>query len=206
MTAEVYSSSRLRVPGLLFVSSLVSFILLMAIAIGVVLPAFPAGMGVLTPEQMQNFRSVFVLFQAWAIVPILLGTLGIALLYPILKQTSAGRIAWLGLICASLTSLLYFVLIVLRLTLVSFSEASLNDNFVWQWTSWAFDKPGLILLSITTLFVGISLYRSNLLKRTGLIVAILSIILTFMAIIIGYPPFVFGFLWLAIGIGLLTRK
>jgi hypothetical protein len=193
-------------PGLMFVSSLVSFISLMAIAIGMVLPAFPAGMGVLTPEQMQNFRSVFVLFQAWAIVPVLLGTLGVALLYPSLKQTSASRVAWLGLICASLTSLLYFVLIVLRLTLVSFSEASLNDNSIWMWTSWAFDKPGLILLAITTLFLGISLYQSKLLRRIGLIVAILSGILISMALFVGYPPFVFGFLWLAIGIGLLRRK
>jgi hypothetical protein len=206
MTADIYSPSKLRVPGLLFVSSLVCFILLMAIAIGVVLPAFPSGMGALTPEQMQNFRSVFVLFQAWALVPVLLGTLGTALLYPSLKQTSAGRIAWLGLICASLTSLLYFVLIVLRLTLVSFSEASLNENSLWLWTSWAFDKPGLILLAVTTLLVGISLYRSNLLRRTGLVVAILSGILIPLAIFVGYPPFVFGFLWLAIGIGLLFRK
>jgi hypothetical protein len=190
----------------MFVFSLVGFILLMAIAIGVVLPAFPSGMGALTPEQMQNFRSVFVLFQAWAIVPILLGTLGIALLYPSLKQTPANRIAWLGLICASLSSLLYFVLIVFRLTLVSFAEASLNDNSIWRWTSWAFDKPGLIMLALTSLFVGISLYRSNLLRRTGLIVAILSIILIFLAIFVGYPPFVFGFLWLAVGIGLLTRQ
>lgn len=45
MTADIYSPSKLRVPGLLFVSSLVCFILLMAIAIGVVLPAFPSGMG-----------------------------------------------------------------------------------------------------------------------------------------------------------------
>jgi hypothetical protein len=206
MTADIYSPSKLRVPGLLFVSSLVCFILLMAIAIGVVLPAFPSGMGALTPEQMQSFRSVFVLFQAWALVPVLLGTLGIALLYPTLKQTSASRIALFGLICASLTSLLYFVLIVLRLTLVSFSEASLNENSLWQWTSWAFDKPGLILLAVTTLLVGISLYRSNLLRRTGLVVAILSGILIPLAIFVGYPPFVFGFLWLAIGIGLLFRK
>jgi hypothetical protein len=206
MTAEVYTPSRLRAPGLLFVFSLAGFILLMTIAIGVVLPAFPNGMGALTPDQMTDFRPVFVLFQILAILPVLLGTVGVAQLYSLLKQTPAKRLAWLALVCALLSSILYTVLIVFRLPLVTFTDATLGDNSVWQWTSWAFDKLGLILLALTTLFVGISLYRSYLLRRTGLIIASLSGILIPMAFFVGYPPFVFGFLWLAIGIGLLRRK
>ncbi len=38
------------------------------------------------------------------------------------------------------------------------------------------------------------------------IIAILSGILLPLSVVVGYPPFVFGFLWLAIGIGLLRRK
>jgi zinc transporter ZupT len=62
------------------------------------------------------------------------------------------------------------------------------------------------LPAVTTLFIGISLYQSTLLRRTGLIIAILSGILIPLSVVVGYPPFVFGFLWLAIGIGLLSRK
>jgi hypothetical protein len=92
------------------------------------------------------------------------------------------------------------------MSLVSFSDTTLSANSVWQWTSWAYDKLGLILPATATLFIGIGLYQSTLLRRTGLIIAVLSGILIPLAIFVGYPPFVFGFLWLAIGIGLLSRK
>jgi hypothetical protein len=92
------------------------------------------------------------------------------------------------------------------MSLVGFSDATLSANLVWQWTSWAYDKLGLILPATATLFISISLYQSRLLRRTGLIIAILTGILIPLALFVGYPPFVFGFLWLAIGIGLLRRK
>jgi hypothetical protein len=131
---------------------------------------------------------------------------GIALLYLSLKETAGGRFAWLGLVLAVLMDILYLALMIFRVSLVSFSDATLSANSVWQWTSWAYDKLGLILPAFATLFIAISLYQSKLLRRTGLIIAILSGILIPLAIFVGYPPFVFGFLWLAIGIGLLSRK
>jgi hypothetical protein len=131
---------------------------------------------------------------------------GIALLYPSLKETTGRRFAWLALITAMLMGMLYLVLVIFRMSLVGFSDATLSANSVWQWTSWAYDKLGLILPATATLFIGISLYQSNLLRRTGLVITILSGILIPLALFVGYPPFVFGFLWLAIGIGLLRRK
>jgi hypothetical protein len=206
MDANVFPTAKLKMPALLFVFSLFGFVLLMIVVIGLVLPSFPNGIGELTPQQMSSFLEEYILIQAFPLVPILLGVAGIALLYPSLKETAGRRFAWLGLIVAMLMGILYLVLIIFRMSLVNFSDTTLSANSVWQWTSWAYDKLGLILPAIATLFIGISLYRSKLLRRTGLIIAILSGILIPLAIFVGYPPFVFGFLWLAIGIGLFYRK
>jgi hypothetical protein len=189
----------------MFVFSLIGFVLLMIVVIGLVLPVFPNGIGELTPQQMSSFLGKYIFTQAFPLVPILLGVVGIALLYPSLKATTGRRFAWLGLAFAVLTGILYTVLIIFRMSLVNFSDAMLSANSVWQWTSWAYDKLGLILPATATLFIGISLYQSGLLRRTGLIIAILSGILILLAFFVGYPSFVFGFLWLAIGIGLLIQ-
>jgi len=206
MDAYVFPTTKLKMPALLLVFSLIGFVLLMMVVIGLVLPSFPNGIGELTPQQMSSFLEEYILIQAFPLVPILLGVAGIALLYPSLKETAGSRFAWLGLIVAVLMGTLYFVLITFRMSLVNFSDTTLSANSVWQWTSWAYDKLGLILPATATLFTGISLYQSRLLRRTGLVVAILNGILIPLAIFVGYPPFVFGFLWLAIGIGLLSRK
>jgi hypothetical protein len=206
MDANIFPTTKLKMPALLLVFSLIGFVLLMMIVIGWVLPSFPNGIGEMTPQQMSSFLGKYVLTQAFPLVPISLGVAGIALLYLSLKETAGGRFAWLGLVLAVLMDILYLALMIFRLSLVSFSDATLSANSVWQWTSWAYDKLGLILPAFATLFIAISLYQSKLLRRTGLIIAILSGILIPLAIFVGYPPFVFGFLWLAIGIGLLSRK
>jgi hypothetical protein len=206
MDANIFPTTKLKMPALLLVFSLIGFVLLMMIVIGWVLPSFPNGIGEMTPQQMSSFLGKYVLTQAFPLVPISLGVAGIALLYLSLKETAGGRFAWLGLVLAVLMGILYLALMIFRLSLVSFSDAILSANSVWQWTSWAYDKLGLILPAFATLFIAISLYQSKLLRRTGLIIAILSGILIPLAIFVGYPPFVFGFLWLAIGIGLLSRK
>ena len=206
MDASNFPPTKLRNPALLLVFSLIGFVLLMMVVIGLVLPSFPNGIGELTPQQMSSFLEEYLLIQAFPLVPILLGIAGIGLLYSSLKETAGHRFAWLGLIVAMLMGTLYLVLIIFRISLVSFSDATLSANSVWQWTSWAYDKLGLILPATATLFIGISLYQSTLLRRTGLIIAILSGIAIPLAIFVGYPSFVFGFLWLAIGLGLLSRK
>jgi hypothetical protein len=206
MDANVVPATELRMPALLFVFSFVGFVLLMMVVIGLVLPAFPNGIGELTPQQIPSFLGKYVLIQTFPLVPILLGVAGIALLYSSMKETAGRRFARLGFVFAVLMGALYLALVIFRLNLVGFSDATLSANSVWQWTSWAYDKLGLILPAVATLFIGISLYRSALLRRTGLIIAILSGILILVTLVVGYPPFVFGFLWLAIGIGLLSRR
>jgi hypothetical protein len=52
-----------------------------------------------------------------------------------------------------------------------------------------------------------TLFNSGVLRRTGLVVAILSAALGIMSLVGAIlPPAVLGLLWLALGIGLLRRK
>jgi hypothetical protein len=57
-----------------------------------------------------------------------------------------------------------------------------------------------------TFFASIGLFASGLLRRTGLVVGILSAVLLILSIVSGFPPFIYAFLWLALGVGLLLRK
>jgi hypothetical protein len=205
MATDVLPATKRKTPALLFVFSFIGFVLLMAVMIGVVLPVFPNGLGELTPQQMPSFLGKYVLSQAFPLVSILLGAAGIAMLYPSLKETAGRRFALLGVMVAARMGILYLVLVIFRMSLVGFSDPTLGANPVWQWTSWSYDRLGLILQATATLFLGISLYQSARLRRTGLIIVILSGILIPLAVFLGHPTFVFGFLWLAIGIGLLRN-
>ena len=205
MNENAAASNCLRTPGLLFVLSLGGFIVLMTITIGMVLPSFPKGINGLTPQQMASFQSIYVLSQAFVIVPVILSAIATAMLYTALKETSARGLAMVALVFAVIMCLLYLMLVAFRVSLVGFTDTTLAENATWQWTSWAYDKPAIILPAFATFFIGVSLYRSHLLRRTGLIVAILSGVLILLAVFMGFAPFVFGFLWLVIGIGLLRH-
>src|SRR5512136_2565415 len=117
MNANVFPNTRLKMPALLLVFSLVGFVLLMVVVIGLVLPSFPNGIGELTPLQMSPFLEEDLHIQAVPLVPVLLGVAGIALLYSSLKETAGRRFAWLGLIIAALMGILYLVLIIFRMSL-----------------------------------------------------------------------------------------
>jgi hypothetical protein len=206
MDTNISPTATVKTPAVLLIFSFIGFVLLMMVVIGLVLPEFPNGISEMTPQQMSTFQGKYLVTQLLPILPIALGAAGMALLYPTLKATPGRRFAWLGLIFAGLMTILYLGLILFRMSLMNFSDATLNANSTWQWTTWAYDKLGLILPAAATLFLGLSLYQSALLRQTGLVIAILSGIMLILPYFVGYPPFVFGFLWLAIGIGLLTRK
>jgi len=63
-----------------------------------------------------------------------------------------------------------------------------------------------LLATLGLIFVGIGLFASQMLKRTGLIVAILAFILTVIEVFYGAVPGPIVFLSLPIAIGLLRQK
>jgi xanthine/uracil permease len=90
--------------------------------------------------------------------------------------------------------------------MTGFTEAKLSDNSLWSPSLW------LSMISIwaamaAVVLTGVGLRRTGVLRRTGLVVAIIAgvILLADLALGGAFPPLVVGFFWLAIGIGLVRR-
>jgi hypothetical protein len=115
-------------------------------------------------------------------------------------------LAWIALVSGIAVIALCIIFIILRISVTGFSETALGLNRNYQVSNWAFDRLGGPLSMVATVFASIGLYTSGLLRRTGLILCTLSAILLILSIVSGFPPFIFAFLWLALGIGLLLRK
>jgi len=178
-----------------------------AVAVALVFPTFPHGLDPLTPQQMQTSPGVYLFFQLIFLLPVLLGVGGILTLFKPLKESKSRTVAWLMLASTIVAIALVLVLVALRLSLVDFTQATLGENSVWRSTSWAFDHLAGPAMAVATLMTGIALFTSGVLRRTGLVVAILSASLGIMAVVGAIlPPAVIGVLWLALGIGLLRRQ
>jgi hypothetical protein len=207
MSNQNPNPSHLRLPAIALVASFGGWLLVVIVAAALVFPTYPQGLGQLTPQQMQTSPGMYRFFQLIFLVPVLLGVSGIVALFNQLKGTKARTMTWLMLTSTTGALALVFVLVALRLNLVSFTEATLGQNNVWQSTSWAFDHLVGPTMAVATLMAGIALFTSGLLRRTGLAVAILSATLGIAAIFGAIlPPAVLGLLWLALGLGLLGRK
>jgi hypothetical protein len=207
MSNQNPNSSDFRLPAIALVASFVGWLLVVVVAATLVFPTFPKGLDALTPQQMQTSPGMYSFFQLMFLLPVLLGVGGIIALVSPLKETKSRSMVWLMLASAIVAVLFFLVLIAVRLSLVSFTEATLGENSLWQSTAWTFDHLAGPAMAVTTFITGIALFISSVLRRTGVTVAILSAVLGIAAIFGAIlPPAVLGLLWLALGLGLLRRK
>jgi hypothetical protein len=96
--------------------------------------------------------------------------------------------------------------LVLRLAAIGFSEAHLGDNNAYTW-SLAASYVSTWAAAVATVLTGLAPRTSGLLRRTGLVIAVLGAL--FLALDVAtraVPPWLFAFLWLAVGVGLLRRR
>lgn len=207
MTAQTLSPTRLRLPAILLVFSLLGFMAVIAVTLTIVLPSFPKGLDPATPQQLTQFQFEYILGQALILLAVMPSISGIALLANTLKETHARRWAWIAFASALATIGLYAVIVSIRLSVLGgFTEPTLVENNAWQWSSWAFTELADPATAFTTLIACIALFFSGILKRTGLIVGLLSAVLLILAIVAEYIPAVYIFLWVPLGVALLRRK
>lgn len=207
MTTQTLSPTRLRLPAILLVFSLLGFMAVIAVTLLIVLPSFPEGLDPATPQQLTQFQFEYILGQALILLAVVPSISGIALLANTLKKTNARRWAWIALASALATVGLYAAIVIIRLSVLgSFTEPTLAENNAWQWSTWAFAELADPATAFTTLVVCLALFFSGILKRTGLIVGILSAGVLILAIVAGYIPVVYIFLWVPLGVALLRRK
>jgi hypothetical protein len=204
MKNPTFSPRAIRLPASMLVASFLAFSIVILSAI----VSF-TNVGVfenITPQQMATIRVGWSVFPVCAGLAVLLGAFGVVLLSSILKETTARLFAWIALASGLGVIVLCLLFIILRVSVTTFTETTLGLNSNYQLSDWSFSRLAAPLSMVATFFASISLFTTRLLRRTGLVVAVLSGILFILSIAVGFPPFVFAFLWLMLGLGLFLRK
>ena len=197
--------SRTRLPAMLLILSSIGYVVVFIFTVTVVLSRFPQGLGEMTPHQMASFRPQYMVFHILILAAHASGASGLALLATELRETHARPWASVVRVVALAAISVALLLFLGRLSLLRFNDATLGQNSTWQWTTWGLSNLSPLALAVSTLLTSVALFRSAILRRTGLIVALLSAVVLILTIT-GFPPFVVAFLWLPFGIGLLRRR
>lgn len=209
MATQTINSSHLRLPAFLLVITPLPFIGVFASGIlgfaGKVITTFDK----ITPDVMATIRLPWIVIFSSLFVAYLLGIAGLSILANSLKDTSARPLAWLTIIGALAGLAILVFNTYLRFTMVNFTEPTLGQTTQWQIASTLVYLAHLVN-SATILAASVSLFVSGWLRRTGLVVGVLSGLLFIVGLVpsISYstPPFVLVFFWLALGIGLFRRR
>lgn len=202
-------STSLRLPAIVLTLSPIPFIGVFAAGllgfVGKVTTTFDK----ITPEVMAQIRLPWAIIFISTFLAFLIGNIGLFLLANQFKNTGARWVAWLAII-GILVSLVVLVLnVYLRLTMIDFSAPTLGQTPQWA-TSHTLVYVYHLVNFASTLMICVGLYITSWLRRAGLVVGILSGLLFIAGLVPSItdrtPPFVFVFLWLALGIGLLRRR
>jgi hypothetical protein len=159
----------------------------------------------ITPEQMRSIGVAWSIFNTLVPLAILLAMGGIVVLSQALKDTTARLPAWIAMLLGLVVIAACVLFIIIRISLVNFQEPTLGLNQWYKVSDWAFINIVGPISMLATVSINFGLFTSGLLRRTGMVIAVLSCILMILAIVSQFPPFVFSFVWLVLGIALLLR-
>lgn len=157
-----------------------------------------------TPAIMAEHRFPWLAFTTLELVGFLGGFVPAILIIRTLTTTRVRTLAWAAMTCTAIGLALMLVYLALRFSVVDFVEPTLGDTFAFQL---AIGPVGL-LADITTLLgiaaLGLCLWQTHLARRTGIVVAVVSILLISLGL--NKPPFIYSLLWLPLGIALLRFR
>jgi hypothetical protein len=202
-------STSLRLPAILLAISPIPFIGVFAAGLLGFAGKLTTTFDKITPEVMATISLPWTIIFISTFIAFLLGNLGSGLLANHLKATNARALSWLVLLGVLANVVIGIGNLYLRLSMVSFTEATLGQTAQWQISYTLVYIFHLLNFAVLAL-LGLSLFIGHVLRRTGLVVGILSGLLFIAGLVPSIadrtPPFVFVFLWLALGIGLLRRR
>lgn len=202
MTIQTLNIARLRLPA--WVLTLQP--LVWAATVYIALTAlFTAGNFLYwTPAIMAEHRVPWLAFTTLELVGFLGGFVPAMLILRDLAATRARILAWAALICTAIGLGLMLTYLALRFSVVNFTEPTLGDTFAFRMAI----GPVGILADISTLLgiaaLGLCLWQTHLARRTGMVVAVVSILLIPLGL--NKPPFIYSLLWLPLGIALLRAR
>lgn len=195
-----------RTAGWLLAGALVVFAAWFAAAMTTLSSAGVTNSADLTPAQMSTIRVGWTLVWPLYALALLVGLAGAALLNNVLRATAGRPWATASQVVNALAAITIIGYVVLVLSIAGFTEPRLGDNRWWDPSlTLSVAACGLALAGIT--LTAVALRRSGLLRRTGLVVAIIGGVMFALNLVTlgALPPFVPALLWLVCGIALLRR-
>ncbi len=156
-----------------------------------------------TPEALAPLRTPWIAHQALMLLAFLCGGAGSILVARALLATPVRRLAWAALISASASVVCALTWAGLHFSMLGFSAPTLADLPAYWMATPIIVELHLTIL-VATLSLGLGLRRLGLAPRTGRVVAVLSGLL--LPVWLVTPPFVYGLLWLPLGIALLRAR
>ncbi|MGN9914711.1 hypothetical protein ACTMTJ_45000 [Phytohabitans sp. LJ34] len=156
----------------------------------------------LTPDQMDGIRVGWALM--WPVYAIAV-LLGLSALYP-LNRLLRGRLATASQVFVAVAAVAILANLVLSEVAAGFGEARLGDNAAYE-ASLVASYASIWAATVATILTAVALRTSGLLRRAGLVVAILAGALLVLDVATrGLPPFMVALFWVVLGVGLLRRR
>jgi cytochrome b subunit of formate dehydrogenase len=157
----------------------------------------------LTHAQMDSIRVGWVL--QWALYAFATVYAGVALA-ALTKVLGSRRLATVALALAVVSALAGVATLVLRVVAVGFDEARLGDNSAYN-ASLVASYVSAWVAMVVVVVAGVALRSGGLLRRTGLVVAVVAAVFLALDLLTrALPPWLVAFYLLAFGIGLLRRR
>lgn len=207
MSSTISTARSLKSSGWLLSLSPLPFVLVVVTGI---VTLFSNNIGLfddITPQQMSNIRVGWVIFHFFFALAFAVGGSGLVLLSKALMSTPVRLLALATVICAFLAIVTVVAYFVLRSSFVNFTAArlalasgyKLSDHLV---------LASQYLITVATVLAGLGLSLSGILRRTGLVVSILTALYGVADIsrVLVLPPFVIALFWLVLGVALVRRK
>jgi hypothetical protein len=156
----------------------------------------------LTPDQLDGIRVGWALTWPVYALAVLVGLAGLFLLNRLLP----GPLATASQALVAVAGVAILANLVLSEAAAGFGEARLGDNAAYE-ASLVASYASIWAATVATILTAVALRTSGLLRRAGLVVAILAGALLALDVATrGLPPFMVAIFWVVLGVGLLRRR
>jgi hypothetical protein len=193
---------QLRLPALLLIFQTLLWIAVVAfVVVSGGVPTDPSQAW--TDAARAAITGTWIIWHLLVVLPFLCGIVAMAMIAQMLLTTEARLMAWATLASSAIALICALVWMNLGIAMLHVGASTLGE----LWADQA--RTVLIvfwdaLILCATITTGLALHQTGLARRTGLVVAILSVLVLPLGVF--RPPFVYGLLWLPLGIALLRRR
>jgi hypothetical protein len=192
---------QLRLPALLLTFQALLWLAVVAFVIGTgSIPTDPSQ--VWTDAARSAIAGTWIIWHLLMVLPCLCGIVAMAMIGRTLIMSEARSMAWATLASSAIAVVCALVWMNLGIAMLHIGASTLSELWVDQARTIIIVFWDALILC-ATMTTGLALRQTNLARRTGLVVAVLSVLVLPLGLF--RPPFLYGMLWLALGIALLRR-